>query len=332
MCTSCWLFHRNCPSAATSVSNSHNSSSTSMSHCGGLPGGKPFRAKCHFCPSTFQGITSSGFCRTRLANLLKPAIAESKKLPEPGRVDLVEGVHLELHFLERPAQVLALHARLVAVDRQIGNVVERFELQLRDQLVALERVLRDAKFQLQQPFLAGQRVHEPAVGLGGRGDLDHGPRVPVRLAEMAASRQSCRRPRSRFVRPSGKAAPCGPRGRSCASAGHRLPRAFGASLPTSAMSRSPCCSDSCGCEVVKLALHSRAVGQRFDQGLAGVRARRAGSSAAAALAAGCLRRGSWSWPCRLPVERTARHRPRCRRACRWPPRIRRLRRLRVPCR
>ncbi len=113
-------------------------------------------------------------------NFWKPATASFEEFPELGPVDLFQRVDVQLHFLPRPAQVLALHPRLVAVDRQFGQFVERLEPEPLDQVVALERVLGHAELQLQQPFLAGDRVEEPAVGFLRARDFDDVAAVPIR--------------------------------------------------------------------------------------------------------------------------------------------------------
>ena len=113
-------------------------------------------------------------------NLLEAGDRPLDERPERGRVDLVPGVGVDLHFLPRAAQVLALHARAVAVGVDLVEVVERLQAEVGDQRVALERVLRRAELQLQQPALAGDRVEEPAVGFLRRGDFDDRAVVPIR--------------------------------------------------------------------------------------------------------------------------------------------------------
>ena len=102
--TTFWLFHRNCPPGTVSASISSSSSSTSGFQAVFLPGGKPLRERCHFWPSTFQGITSSGFVSIALGELLEAGHRSFDERPERGRVDFLPRVGVDLHFLPRAAQ------------------------------------------------------------------------------------------------------------------------------------------------------------------------------------------------------------------------------------
>src|SRR5256885_1323567 len=71
-----------------------------------------------------------------------------QKGPKLRRVDLLERMHANLDLLPRPAERFHFHPRLVAIDRQVGQLVQRLELDSLLQLVALERAAIDAEFEL----------------------------------------------------------------------------------------------------------------------------------------------------------------------------------------
>ena len=162
--TTFWLFHRNCPPGTASESISSSSSSTSGFQAVFLPGGKPFFDRCHFWPSTFQGITSSGFVVDALGEFLEAGDGPLEERPERRRIDFLPRVGVDLHFLPGAAERFALHARAAAVGFDFVDVVERLEVEVGDQLVAVEGFLRGAEFQFHQPAFAGDGVEEPAVG------------------------------------------------------------------------------------------------------------------------------------------------------------------------
>src|SRR3972149_5784027 len=92
---------------------------------------------------------------------------------------------VDLRFLPRAAEVLALYARAAAVGLDVVQVVERLEREGGHQLLALERLLRGAELQLDQPPFAGDRVEEPAVCFLRGVDLDDRAAVPIGGAELA---------------------------------------------------------------------------------------------------------------------------------------------------
>ena len=126
----------------------------------------------------------SDFCLHLLGELAEAGHRPIDELPKLRPVDLLVAVHAQFDFLPRAAKVLAPHPRLGAVERQFGHVVQRLQVELLDQLLALEGVPRRAKLHLQQPLLAGDGVEEPAVGLLRRANLHHAPRVPVGLGKQ----------------------------------------------------------------------------------------------------------------------------------------------------
>ena len=98
-------------------------------------------------------------------------------------VDLAVAMHSQLDFLPRTAKIAAPHPRLGAVERQVRHVVQRLEVQTLDQLLAAERVAGRAELHLQQPFLAGNGVEEPAVRFFPPAKFHHRTRVPIGFAE-----------------------------------------------------------------------------------------------------------------------------------------------------
>ena len=114
-CTTFWLFHRNCP-----LGHGVGEHLQQLFQHLGLPrrllaGRKTLCDRCHFWPSTFHGITSSGFCSTRSVNFWKPATARSRNDQNSGVSISCPRVDVDLHFLPRAAEVLALHPRAAAV-------------------------------------------------------------------------------------------------------------------------------------------------------------------------------------------------------------------------
>src|SRR5947209_2556092 len=93
-------------------------------------------------------------------------------------------MHADFDFLPRPTERFHFHSRLIAINRQVGQLVERLELNTLLQLVALERAAIDAELELQQPRLAGDCVKEPAVGLFGCTDFGDAALAPIRLAKI----------------------------------------------------------------------------------------------------------------------------------------------------
>ena len=60
-----------------------------------------------------------------------------EKRPELWSIDFGQPVDFELNLLPGAAEVLALHSRLGAVNRQVGNLIERLQVQPCDEVVAL---------------------------------------------------------------------------------------------------------------------------------------------------------------------------------------------------
>src|SRR6266436_1239375 len=107
-----------------------------------------------------------------------------QKRPEFGRVDFLQRMHADFHLLPRPAQRLHFHPRLIAINRQVGQLVQRLELDSLLKLVALERAAIDTELELQQPGLAGDRMKEPAVRLSRRTNYDDASLAPVGFGKL----------------------------------------------------------------------------------------------------------------------------------------------------
>src|SRR4051812_31641303 len=93
-------------------------------------------------------------------------------------------MHANFHFLPRPAQRLDLHAGLIAVNRQVGQLVQRLQLNPLLQFIALEGTPIDAELELQEPSLAGDRMKEPAVALLLRANFNDAPLAPIGLGKI----------------------------------------------------------------------------------------------------------------------------------------------------
>ena len=78
----------------------------------------------------------SDFCLHLLGELAEAGHRPIDELPKLRAVDLLVAVHAQLDLLPRAAEVPAPHARLGAVERQLGHVVQRLQVELRDQFLA----------------------------------------------------------------------------------------------------------------------------------------------------------------------------------------------------
>ena len=119
-----------------------------------------------------------------MRELLETGDRFGQELPEFRVIQLGERVDVDLHFLKRAAEVLAFHPRVVAVDRQVLEFVERLEADPLGEVFAFERGPSNAEFELEQPLLAGDGVEEPAVGFFRRADFDHTAAIPIGFAEF----------------------------------------------------------------------------------------------------------------------------------------------------
>ena len=105
-------------------------------------------AEVPFAAEHLPGHHVFGVLADALGELAEARDGLVEERPERGRVDLVPTVGGDLHFLERAAEVLALHARAVAVGFDLGDVVERLEGELLGELVAVEGALGGAELEL----------------------------------------------------------------------------------------------------------------------------------------------------------------------------------------
>src|SRR5262245_36643491 len=91
----------------------------------------------------------------------------------------------DFNLLPRSPHALDLQPRLVAINGQVGQLIQGFELDSLLQIVAFERAAIDAEFELQEPRFAGDGMKEPAVTLLRRADLDDAAFAPVGFGKIA---------------------------------------------------------------------------------------------------------------------------------------------------
>src|SRR5436190_2340132 len=132
-------------------------------------------------PERFPGRNVLRTHRRLLGELREAPDGILEERPELGRVDFFQRVDANLDLLPRSAQRLHLDPRLVAINRQVGQLVECFKLDSLLQVIALERPAINAKLELEEPRLARDRVKKPAVGVSWGANLDHAALAPIGL-------------------------------------------------------------------------------------------------------------------------------------------------------
>src|SRR5258707_14659310 len=120
-----------------------------------------------------------------VSELLKAGHRFGKETPKLGMIDLGQRMDVDLDFLKRPAKVFAFPTRIVAIDGQMLQLVERLEADAGDEVVAFERSPSHAEFELKDPLFERDGVKEPTVGFLLGADLDHAAGIPIGLAKLA---------------------------------------------------------------------------------------------------------------------------------------------------
>ena len=214
----------------------------------------------------FPGLQDVGLLLHLLGELAEAGHRPVDELPELRAIDLRVAVDAQLDLLPRPAEVPAPHPRLGAVERQLGHVVQRLQVELLDQFLPVERVPGRAELHLQQPLLAGDGVEEPAVRFlrpresrprSASSSRYRRKRVgafwesaPSPCAPLDADRSTSAR-----MRPSQRQGlPVRPTRSTVCQCRPSISQGMRASRPTSVMSRSPFCCGHFGGKVEELSL------------------------------------------------------------------------------
>ena len=146
--------------------------------------GKTLAGEMPLAAELFPGLQDVGLFLDAFGEPAEAGHRAIDEVPKLRAIDLLVTVHAQFDFLPRSAEVSAFHPRLGAVERQVGHVVQRLQIEFLDQFLLLEGVPRGAELHLQQPLLAGDGVEEPAVRFLLPADLDHRSRVPIGFAEQ----------------------------------------------------------------------------------------------------------------------------------------------------
>ena len=103
---------------------------------------------------------------------------------EGRRVDLAQAMSQDGHFLPGSFAVGDANPFIGAINFQSGSFVQRTNAEVWDEIFFTKGIAGNPKDEPHQPFHAGMGVEEPPLCFDGRGDLDDGWLLPVRVGKI----------------------------------------------------------------------------------------------------------------------------------------------------